>query len=262
MMSKRNNRGNPYGKVWLVGAGPGHPDYMTMKGLKVLQQADVIVYDALLDGSFQTLFPEQAEKVFVGKRCGRHCTTQAEINRLLIEPALQGKTVVRLKGGDPYLFGRGGEEWLAVTQAGIDVTVVPGVSALTAAGGLAGIPLTHRALVNRVMILECHPDSLDTHPWHDIAKFDGTIVIFMGTRSAQAIARRLILAGADKNLPIALVGNVSLATEDLWRSTLSQVATEGFPVHPPETVGIIYIGPTVNLYQTEIQISETFPISI
>ncbi len=238
------------GTVILVGAGPGHPDYLTVRGLRELQAADVIVYDALLDQSFKFLFPKKAEKIFAGKRAGKHKLTQDQINALLIQKARQGKRVVRLKGGDPLLYGRGGEEWLTLAEAGIRVEVVPGVSALGAAGGLSGIPLTHRGVANAVMVLECHRESLESFDWQKVAgfveSFDGTLAIFMGTRVIQEIARRLLENGANQNHAVALVENGSMINQAVSLSTLGEVAERGLPARTGGP-GIIYIGETVHL---------------
>ena len=139
---------NP-GKVYLVGAGPGDPGLLTVKGARALAAAEVVVYDRLLDPSLVALAPASAERVFVGKERGRQALTQAEINRLLVAEGLAGKTVVRLKGGDPFVFGRGGEEAQALSKAGVPFEIVPGVTSAVAAAAYAGIPVTHRGSVHR-----------------------------------------------------------------------------------------------------------------
>ncbi|MBK8190163.1 MAG: uroporphyrinogen-III C-methyltransferase [Vampirovibrionales bacterium] len=240
----------PPGRVTIVGAGPGHPDYLTLKGLRVLQQADVIAYDALLDKSFRFLFPKKAFRIFVGKRCGNHTLAQEDIHRLMIRHARQGKRVVRLKGGDPFVYGRGGEEWLSLTAAGVAVDVVPGVSSLQAAGALAGVPLTHRGLANAVLTLECHRESLERYDWPAIAAFltgfDATLAILMGSRRVAVIAQRLMAGGVDPATPVALVENATLAAQCARVAPLSQAAA-GELTPLTDGPGVLYLGPTVAL---------------
>ncbi|MBL8992962.1 MAG: uroporphyrinogen-III C-methyltransferase, partial [Spirochaetia bacterium] len=174
----------------IVGAGPGHPDFLTLRGLRVLEKAEVILRDALLDESFAELFPANAEVIFVGKRNANHAMPQAEIQNLLIQKAREGKRVVRLKGGDPFVYGRGGEEVLALREAGIDFELIPGLSSVNAAAGLSGIPLTQRGLAREVLILE--GKSLLENPDFDFEKMAGpetTVAIFMGSLSLEALAK-------------------------------------------------------------------------
>lgn len=155
MMSEKEKR-KITGKVWLVGAGPGAPDLLTIKAKRVIEQADVVVYDALVGESVINLIPKAAEKIYVGKRAGNHTMPQEEIGRLLISLAQQGKKVVRLKGGDPFLFGRGGEELELLEQKGIFFEVVPGVTSALAVPAYFGIPVTHRGLASSVHIVTGH----------------------------------------------------------------------------------------------------------
>jgi len=239
------------GTVTLVGAGPGHPDYLTLKGLRALESADVIVYDALIDASFKFLFPKSAKLFFVGKRCDRHYRTQKQINQLLVAQASQGKHVVRLKGGDPFLYGRGGEEWFALTLAGIPVEVVPGVSTLNAAGGLTGIPLTHRGVANKVMFLECHTQSLPEHDWQHIAAFDGTLVLFMAKQTIRDVAGILLAYGAAGSQSVALIENASLPDQVLTFSTLKALAEQIETPWKTSGPGLVYIGKVVDLLPTQ-----------
>jgi len=234
------------GFVWLVGAGPGHPDFLTLRGLRALQRAEVILYDALLDEAYFELFPAQAEAVFVGKRAGDHALTQAEINALLIAQAREGKKVVRLKGGDPFLFGRGGEEGLALREAGLPFEVVPGVSALNGVAGVAGIPLTHRGLSREVRILEGHGLLNEARDWDEQARFQGTTVLFMATGQLPAIARQLLAHGADPSLPLALVENGCSPRQTVRVATLADAAA--LRLMPcTDGPGIAYLGPVVAL---------------
>ncbi|MCL5670305.1 MAG: uroporphyrinogen-III C-methyltransferase, partial [Acidobacteria bacterium] len=141
--------GKPAGKVFIIGAGPGADDLMTLRGLHALQQAEVILYDALMPAKLLEQSPPSAERIYVGKRCSRHSTKQEEITRLILAKAREGKIVVRLKGGDPLIFGRGGEEALACAEAGVDFEIIPGISAVLGAAAFAGIPLTHRGIAWR-----------------------------------------------------------------------------------------------------------------
>lgn len=221
--SKRNGRlvvldgaaTRPTGQVWLVGAGPGDPELLTVKALKALQGADVVVHDGLVSDEILAMAPAAAQKISVAKRKSRHSYAQEEINRMLVAFALQGLKVVRLKGGDPFIFGRGGEELEACREAGVECLIVPGVTAALAAGAGAGAPLTHRGLAQAVTFVTGHaargeePD-LD---WESLAKPNQTVVIYMGVSTAAGIARRLTQAGRNPATPALIVENASRADE-------------------------------------------------
>jgi uroporphyrin-III C-methyltransferase len=230
------------GFVSLVGAGPGNPDLLTLRGFKALRQAEVILYDALLDEAFQALFPSEAQAIFVGKRCGDDRGIQNAIHRLLIHHARAGKRVVRLKGGDPFIFGRGGEELLALAAAKIPFEVIPGLSALNGAGAAALIPLTHRGLSREIRIVEGHQLLSEERDWNGLAQFEGTLVVFMGKAILQSLAQRLIEHGAPKNRPLALVENASLPNQVITRIRLGEAAIER--IGCTQGPGIAYIGPT------------------
>ncbi len=234
------------GKVYLVGAGPGNPDLMTLRALNILKKADVVLYDALLDPGFLEYFPTSATVHYVGKRAGQHSATQTEIQDLLIRYGKLGKIVVRLKGGDPFLFGRGGEELLALREKNIPYEIVPGVSSLSAGSSGAGFPLTHRGLSRQVLIMDGHTVLQEDTDWTWIAEFKGTIVLFMGTSSIQKIAKKLIDHGASSELPIALVENASLENQTITVSDLGRTSYEGL-AKQTSGPGIIYIGPVVKL---------------
>lgn len=232
--SKRNGRlvvldgaaTRPAGQVWLVGAGPGDPELLTLKALKALQGADVVVHDGLVSDEILDLAPAAAQKISVAKRKSRHSYAQDEINRMLVAFALQGLKVVRLKGGDPFIFGRGGEELEACREAGVECLVVPGVTAALAAGAGAGAPLTHRGLAQAVTFVTGHaakgeePD-LD---WESLAKPNQTVVIYMGVSTAAGIARRLTQAGRNPATPALIVENASRADERRIVTNLSDLA--------------------------------------
>src|SRR6266850_8485846 len=211
----------PNGTVYLVGAGPGDPALMTLRGADLLRRADVVVYDALVNPVLLRMAPEGAEIIYRGKRAKDHAISQENLNALLIERARQGKTVVRLKGGDPYVFGRGGEEAVQLADAGIPFEVVPGVSSFVAVPNYAGVPLTHRDFCSRVTLITGHSDpakeeaSID---WASVAKTPGTQVIMMGTDRIGHIAKTLIKHGMAPSTPIAMVR---------WGTTGRQQSIEG-----------------------------------
>ncbi|MFZ4513021.1 MAG: uroporphyrinogen-III C-methyltransferase [Geothrix sp.] len=243
----------PLGFVSLVGAGPGHPDLLTLRGFRALQAADVILYDALLDPSFQDLFPTEALALPVGKRCGQGGTPQEEIHRLLVVHAQQGRQVVRLKGGDPLIFGRGGEEALALSTAGIPFEIIPGVSAVQAAAAAAGIPLTHRGVSRRITLLEGHHLPEAEAEWQALVQGGGTLAIYMGTRSIQALARSLLRQGAPPALPIALVERAQCPDQATTLSTLTLAATGALRATTAGP-GILLIGEALH-HRTQPEIS-------
>ena len=196
------------GKVYLVGAGCGAADLITVRGLRLLERCGAVVYDDLLDQALLDAAPEGAEKIYVGKRRGRHSMAQEDINALLIAKAREGKEVVRLKGGDPFVFGRGGEEALALQAAGIAWEYVPGVTSAVAVPGAAGIPATHRGVSRGFHVVTAHtadsPDGLPSH-LEELARLPGTLVFLMGLSRLEEIARRLIGAGLPGDTPAAVV---------------------------------------------------------
>lgn len=229
------------GLVSLIGAGPGNPDLITIRGLRALRAAQVVLYDALLDPAFQEFFPAQALALPVGKRCGKPSLPQGDIHRLMIGHAQVGRRVARLKGGDPLIFGRGGEEALALEAAGIPFEVIPGVSALLAGAAGAGFPLTHREVSRRITVLEGHhlPDSAAA--WRDLAASGGTLAVYMGTRTIQVLAQGLLDHGAAPNLPVALVEQAQCPGQTSTFSTLAHAAAGA--LHPATPgPGLLFIG--------------------
>jgi len=232
------------GAVWLVGAGPGDPDLLTVKGLKVLKKADVVVHDGLVSEAILALAPVSARRISVAKRKSRHSYAQSEINRMLVAFAKQGLTVVRLKGGDPFVFGRGGEELEACRGAGVPCHVVPGLTAALAAGASAGAPLTHRGAAQAVTFVTGHaaaggePD-LD---WVSLARPNQTVVIYMGVSTAAAIAERLIAAGRARSTPALIVENASLPTERRIATTLAGLSKAVANVSGP---AVLLVGETM-----------------
>ncbi|MBM4018286.1 MAG: uroporphyrinogen-III C-methyltransferase [Planctomycetes bacterium] len=196
------------GKAYLVGAGPGDPGLLTLRGRDVLGLADVVVYDALIPARVLGYAPSAAERIYVGKRAAAHALPQEDINRLLVEQALAGRTVVRLKGGDPFVFGRGGEEALALAEAGIEFEIVPGVTAAIAAAAYAGIPVTHREMASAVGLVTGH--EADDKPgsaldWGALARWKGTLVFYMGAANLAVISRNLEAHGAAGDTPAAVI---------------------------------------------------------
>jgi uroporphyrin-III C-methyltransferase len=219
------------GVVWLVGAGPGDPDLLTVRAVKVIGQADVVVHDGLVSQAIVDLAPADARRICVAKRKSRHSYPQDEINRMLAAFALDGLTVVRLKGGDPFVFGRGGEELEACRAAGVECHVVPGVTAALAAGAAAGAPLTHRGAAQAVVFVTGHAKAGETPDldWAALARANQTVVFYMGLSAAGAIATRLTAAGRDASTPALIVENASLEGERRVATTLGslEAATAG-----------------------------------
>jgi uroporphyrinogen III methyltransferase/synthase len=219
------------GKVWLVGAGAGAEDLLTLKALNTLKQADVVIYDALINRRILRHCSPGAEQLFVGKRAGAACLTQSEINELVIQEALAGKRVVRLKGGDPFIFGRGGEEALALKAHDLEFEVIPGVTAALAAAAYAGIPLTMRGMASSVTLVTGHEAGTDTPgetevvdnqvsklDWVSLAKGSDTLVIYMGLKNLAAIVARLKSAGRAGTTPAAVI---------LWGTLNNQQTVKG-----------------------------------
>jgi uroporphyrin-III C-methyltransferase len=213
------------GRVYIVGAGPGAGDLITVRGLAALRKADVLLYDALVSADLVEQVPAGAERIYVGKRCKCHVMKQDEINRLIVSKALEGKTVVRLKGGDPLIFGRGGEEALACAAAGVTFEIIPGVSAALGAASYSGIPLTHRGISSSVAFVAAHGAGCGDSPdlsWIDLARTSGTLVIFMGGSWLAQIATALAEAGLSESTPVAVISN---ATEENQTTVLGNLAT-------------------------------------
>jgi uroporphyrin-III C-methyltransferase/precorrin-2 dehydrogenase/sirohydrochlorin ferrochelatase len=238
------------GFVSLVGAGPGHPDHLTQKAVRRLREADVVLHDALVSKEVREI-ASQALMIGVGKRAGKEQTPQREIERLLVEAARQGLKVVRLKGGDPFVFGRGGEEALALQDAGIPFEIVPGVTSAIAAPALAGIPVTHRGVSPGFVVLNGSDLDAVDRVVSSIAPRSLTIVVLMGIGPRASIAARLIARGWDAATPAAIV--MGAATDEMWswRGELSQLSTAPVPHGTsrrlPDAPGTIVVGDVVGL---------------
>jgi len=217
----RSKAGQPRpGKVWLLGAGPGAADLITVRGARILAQADVVLHDALVTDDMLALCP-QAVKIPVGKRSGQRSTAQAEINRKLVECAGQYQRVVRLKGGDPMLFGRADEELRALEAAGIDVEIIPGITAALAAAASAKLPLTRRGIARSVAFFTS--STAPGHPEHTTLPDCDTLVQYMGGKEAIATARNLLARGEAPGLPVVVVENCSRANERIMRLNLGEL---------------------------------------
>jgi uroporphyrin-III C-methyltransferase/precorrin-2 dehydrogenase/sirohydrochlorin ferrochelatase len=229
------------GQVALVGAGPGDPELITVKGRRLLAQAEVVVADRLVPGMLLGELRPEVEFVDAAKIPYGPSTAQEEINRILVEHALAGKSVVRLKGGDPFVFGRGGEEVLACMKAGVPVTVVPGVTSSIAAPALAGIPVTHRGVAHEFAVVSGHvpPESpASLVDWGALARLRGTVVVLMGIRNLPAIAARLIAEGRAADTPAAVVQEGSTDAQRVLRGTLATIAdgAKAAGIRPPAVV--------------------------
>jgi uroporphyrin-III C-methyltransferase/precorrin-2 dehydrogenase/sirohydrochlorin ferrochelatase len=218
------NAGNQKGKVYLVGAGPGDAELLTVKALKVLQTADVVLHDALVSEQILEQVRRDATLVHVGKRAHNHSVTQDETNRLLVQYAQQGLSVVRLKGGDPFIFGRGGEELEVLVSAAIDYEVVPGITAASGCASYAGIPLTHRDYAQTVMFITAHcANSIDKLNWQSLAREKQTVAIYMGLLRNDTLVSNLMEHGRDGATPIAIIENGTLPEQRVVRGTLQQL---------------------------------------
>jgi uroporphyrin-III C-methyltransferase len=240
------------GKVTLVGAGPGNPELLTLRALRAIEEADVVVHDRLVSEEILSLVPAATRMIDVGKRPHHHPTPQEEINDLLVSLALQGYDVARLKGGDPLIFGRGSEEAQALREAGISVSYVPGITAAQGAAAATGIPLTHRGLATGVRYITGHRArnaALDLD-WANLAHEDTTLVVYMGAANIREISTELLAHGLARDLPVMMIASATTPDERRLVSTLEaiaervQSASDGVPV-------LFIIGHVVSLYRED-----------
>lgn len=237
------------GKVYLIGAGPGDTGLITMKGIEALKEADVVVYDHLASASLLNETKDAAEWIDAGKFAGNHRMKQSEIEQLLIEKAMAGHVVARLKGGDPFIFGRGGEEALALTAAGIEYEVIPGVSSVYSAPAYAGIPITHRGKASSFHVITGHEDPTKENSSLDyeiLAREEGTLVFLMGLSKLHQISERLIANGKDAHTPAAVIASGTTARQRCVTGELGRIAaiSEKADIQPP---AILVVGDVVNL---------------
>lgn len=237
------------GQVYLVGAGPGDPDLLTFRALRLMQKADVVVYDRLVSPQILELVRRDAEKIYVGKAKSNHTLPQDDINQLMVEEAKKGNRVVRLKGGDPFIFGRGGEEIQTLIQHGIEFQVVPGITAASGASSYAGIPLTHRDHAQSVVFATGHlrDGTIDLN-WPALAQQNQTIVFYMGLTGLPVICEKLIHHGLDENTPIALVQSATTEQQKVVTGTLNDIVSrpETTALKPPT---LVIVGTVVSLHK-------------
>ncbi|MFZ2412045.1 MAG: uroporphyrinogen-III C-methyltransferase [Candidatus Methanoperedens sp.] len=214
------------GKVYLVGSGPGDPELLTIKAKRLIESAEVVLYDQLPGEAILNMLPESAEKIDVGKYAGNHKLSQWQINELLVKRAKEGKLVVRLKGGDPYLFGRGGEEAQVLVKEGVEVEIVPGITSAIAVPAYAGIPITHRDYASMVIFITGHedPDKEDTAlDWELLARFQGTLVILMGVSMLPRNVKELVKHGKSIDTPVAVIERGTRPDQRVTIGTLADI---------------------------------------
>lgn len=237
------------GVVYLVGAGSGDPELLTLKALRVMQRADVVLYDSLVSEDILDMCAVTAEKIFVGKRRANHALPQEGINELLVKHALANKTVVRLKGGDPFIFGRGGEEIQEVVRHGICFESIPGITAASAAANRAGIPLTHRDYAQSVQfVTACKKLGAPNDDYSELLNSTQTVVFYMGLHRLAEMTRGLMAAGRDRETPFAIISHASLPTQQVLIGTLEDIAEQQASANLP-TPALLIMGEVVNLHQ-------------
>ncbi len=251
--SSENSPTTGQGRVYLVGAGPGDPELLTLRAVRIMAAADVVVYDHLVSDGVLDFLPPTAERIYAGKRRNEHTLRQEQINALLVKLAQEGKQVVRLKGGDPFIFGRGGEELQELAKAGVAFEVVPGITAASGVSNYAGIPLTHRDYAKTCLFVTGHLKETNDFvsadlDWATLTRPRQTVVIYMGLSGLSDICRQLIAHGAKPDFPIAIVQDGTTATQKVLTGTLTdlpeRVKTSGFT-----SPCLIIVGEVVNLHR-------------
>ncbi len=234
------------GFVSLVGAGPGDPDLLTVKGYRVIQQAEVVVYDRLVSPEILALASESAEMIYVGKKLDFHCVPQDQINQILVKKAQEGKKVVRLKGGDSFIFGRGGEELEELAEFNVSFEVVPGITAAAGATAYAGIPLTHRDHAQSVQFITGHiqQDGKEIE-WHSLAQPNNTLVFYMGLKQSSYIQQKLIENGLTEEISCAIIENGTRREQRVFQGKLSELANMAKEAVSP---ALIVVGSVTSLH--------------
>ena len=236
------------GTVHLIGAGSGDPELLTLKAWRVMQRAEVVLYDSLVSEDILDMCASTAEKIFVGKRRANHALPQESINELLVKHALAGKIVVRLKGGDPFIFGRGGEELQEVVRHGIHFESIPGITAASAAASRAGIPLTHRDHAQSVkFVTACKKNGAPNNDYSELMDSSQTVVFYMGLHRLHEMTQGLIAAGRDSETPFAIISHASMPTQQVLIGTLSDIADQQAEAKLP-TPALLIMGDVVTLY--------------
>lgn len=245
-MCAKSTASNQQGFVSLVGAGPGDPDLLTVKGHRVVQQAEVVVYDRLVSPEILALANSDAEMIYVGKKLDFHCVPQEEINQLLVEKALEGKKVVRLKGGDSFIFGRGGEELEELALHDIRFEVVPGITAAAGATAYAGIPLTHRDHAQSVQFITGHvqKDGREIE-WHSLAQSNNTLVFYMGLKQSGYITKKLLETGMSDTMPCAIIENGTRREQRVFTGELKDLSSLASQAVSP---ALIVVGGVTSLH--------------
>ncbi|MDR9826707.1 uroporphyrinogen-III C-methyltransferase [Vibrio sp. FNV 38] len=243
-----NDTQTQLGSVTLVGAGPGDPDLLTVKALKSIQSADCIVFDNLVSKEIRQIFPMKSQQIYVGKAKHHHSATQPEINQILLDCALQGLTVCRVKGGDSFIFGRGGEEMLFLAQQGVPVDVIPGITAASGCTSYANIPLTHRGLAQGCTFITAHADKDLALNWSALATLNQTLVIYMGLSKTQWLTDKLVEGGMCPSTPAALIEKGCTPDQKIITGTLEEL-TIMRDKHNIQSPALIIIGQVVSISQ-------------
>ncbi|MBK9443239.1 MAG: uroporphyrinogen-III C-methyltransferase [Comamonadaceae bacterium] len=247
-LSAKEVKATSSGCVYLIGAGPGDPELLTLRAARLLQRADVVVYDNLVSADVLDFLPAGAERIYAGKRRNEHTMRQEQINALLVKLAGEGKRVVRLKGGDPFIFGRGGEELQTLAAHGVSFEVIPGVTAASGVSSYAGIPLTHRNYAQTCLFVTGHlKDGTADLDWHSLVRPNQTVVIYMGLSGLPDICQRMVHHGAPTDLPVAVVQDGSTKTQKVVTGTLSTIA-ERVSAQKLKSPSLTIIGNVVKLH--------------